>query len=149
MPRYAGYRRAITPSTTNDNWTITAGSGIYVKVKEVSFGGLATSSTAMNTRVARSSGQTGSGTAGNTEKLHPGHATKRAGYITTFATTQPSLESGDLFAMAWNAHGGAIRMLLAPGDEFFLVGAATELCISCRNASGTGDSNYGCVWEEE
>jgi hypothetical protein len=149
MPQYSGSVLTITPSTTDDNWTITAGTGIYVKVKEVSMGGQATTSTAMSTRIARSSGQTGSSSAGNTEKLHPGHATKRAGFVLTFATTQPTLEAGDLFAPAWNAHGGSIRYLAAPGDEFVLVGAATELCISCRNSVGTATSNYGVIWMEE
>ena len=148
MSKYGGYVRSITPATNDDNWTIAAGASEMAAVLEVSWGGEATTSTAMHTRTARSSGQTGSATLGNTEVLHPyGTATCPVRFITTFATTQPVLESGDLFATSWNCHGGVIRWLAAPGEEFILIGAATELCISNRNSVGTGTSSYGIVYD--
>ena len=149
MPRIGGSNKlAITPSTTDDNYALAAGASEQAAVLEVSWGGEATTSTAMHTRTARSSGQTGAATLGNTEVIHPyGTATSPVRFVTTFATTQATLENGDLFAMSWNAHGGVVRWLAAPGEEFILIGAATELCISNRNSVGTGVSSYGCVFD--
>jgi hypothetical protein len=140
---------SLTPSLTDDNWNLRAGAAKSGKILEVWFGGQATTSTGMQTRVARASGQTGSATAGNVEKLHPNAAGNGMGFATTFATTQPTLEAGNLFATSWNAHGGVVRWLAAPGEEFVLIGAATELTIACRNSVGTAVSDYGCVWEED
>lgn len=147
--RYQGVVRGITPSTTDDNWTLAAGASELAVVTTVHWGGEVTTSTAVQTRVARSSGQTGNATLGNTERLHPyDPATNLVRFVTTFATTQPTLEAGDLFAESWNAHGGVLRVRLDPGEEFVLIGAATELCVSCRNAVGTPASTYGVFWAE-
>lgn len=145
---YSGVVRSITPSTTDDNWALAAGASEQAAIKEVHWGGEATTSTAMHTRVARSSGQAGSTTTGNVEKIHPYSAANSVSFATTFATTQPTLEAGDLFAVSWNCHGGVVRWLAAPDEEFILIGAATELCVSCRNSVGTGVSSYGVVWQE-
>ena len=146
MSRYSGAVRSITPSTSDDNWTLDAASGESGKVQEVSFGGEATTSTAMHTRTARSGSESGAGTAGNVAKLHPNAATNLIAFNTTYATTQPTLDAGDLFTMSWNAHGGVIRWLAAPGEEFVLIGAAL---ISNRNSVGTATSSYGVIWEED
>lgn len=69
--KYSGVVRSITPATTDDNWALAAGASEQAAVIEVWMGGEATTSTAMHTRSARSSGQTGATTAGNVEKLHP------------------------------------------------------------------------------
>ena len=149
MARYSGVVRSITPSTTDDNWVLAAGASESCKVNEVHWGGEVTTSTAMHTRVARSSGQTGNTTAGSVAKIHPNSVTNVVSFGTTFATTQPTLDAGDLFAESWNAHGGVVRWLAAPGEEFVLLGAATELCLSCRNSVGTATSSYGTIWEED
>lgn len=149
MARYGGYVRSITPSTSDDNWGLTAGSSKSGKVIEVSWGGELTTSTAAQTRVTRSSGQTGATTTGNVEKLHPNSPTNGLAFETTFATTQPTLDNGDLFTTSWNFHGGVVRWLAAPGEEFVIIGAATETVISCRNSVGTSTSSYGTVWEED
>ena len=151
MARYSGVVRSIaTPSTTDDNWGITAGASKSGKILEVHWGGEMTTSTAMCTRVARSSGQTGATTTGNVAKLHPNAPTNGLAFETTFATTQPTLDAGDLFTESWNAHGGVVRWLAAPGEEFVIIGAATETVISCRNTVGTsGVSTYGTIWEED
>lgn len=149
MARYSGVVRSITPSTSDDNWFLTAGANESGKVLEVHWGGEATTSTAMHTRVARASGQAGSATTGNVAKLHPNSPTNLLTFGTTFATTQPTLDAGDLFAESWNAHGGVVRWLAAPGEEFVIIGAATETVISCRNTVGTATSTYGTIWEED
>jgi hypothetical protein len=149
MSKYAGSLLSITPATNDDNWTVRGGASKSGKIIDLTFGGEATSSTAMCTRVARSSGQTGSASLGATEKLHPNSPAAGLGFSGTFATTQPPLETGSLFATSWNAHGGVVRWLAAPGEEFVLIGATTELCISCRNSVGVGVSSYVVIWEED
>lgn len=149
MARYSGVVRSITPNLSDDNWTLSAGADEFARVMEVHWGGEATTSTAMHTRVARSSGAAGAGTAGNVAKLGPNAPTATVDFFTTYATTQPTLDAGDLFAESWNAHGGVVRWLAAPGEEFILIGSSTAKTISCRNAVGTGVSTYGTIWEEE
>jgi hypothetical protein len=149
MARYSGGVRSITPSTTDDNWTLSPAASESGKIIEVHWGGEVTTTTAMCTRVARSSGAAGAGTAGNTAKLHPNSPTALIDFFTTYATTQPTLDAGDLFAESWNAHGGVVRWLAAPGEEFVMIGAATPPTISCRNSVGTGASTYGTIWEED
>ena len=149
MARYAAAVKSITASTTDDNWALTAGASKSGKILEVSWGGEATTSTAMCTRTARSSGQTGTTTAVTQAKLHPNSPTSGLVVASTFATTQPTLDGGDLFAISWNDHGGVVRWLAAPGEEFVIIGAATETVISNRNSVGTGTSSYGLIWEDD
>jgi hypothetical protein len=143
MARYTGSRRSITPSLTNDNWFLQSGTSTSGRILEVSWGGEGTTSTAMCTRVARSSSYSGNASTGNVAKIHPIHVTNTIVYGTTHATTQATLDAGDLFLASWNSHGGVIRWLAAPGEEFVIIGAATATVISCRNSVGTGTSSYG------
>jgi hypothetical protein len=149
MAIYAGGVRSITPSTTDDNWALTAGASKSGKIIEVSWGGEATTSTAMCTRVARGSGQTGNTTAITNAKKHPNSPSSGLVLGSTFATTQPTLDAGDLFATSWNAHGGVIRWLAAPDEEFVIIGASTETVICNRNSVGTATSSYHTVWSED
>ena len=149
MGLYSGVVRSITPSLTDDNWFLTAGANESGAVREVHWGGQAEVTTAMHTRVARASGQAGAATAGNVAKLHPNSPTNLMTFGTTFATTQPTLDAGDLFAESWNAHGGVVRWLADPGEEFVIIGAATEPVIACRNAVGVAVSTYGVIWGED
>lgn len=144
MAKYSGVRRSITPNTSNDNWTLVAGANESAKVIEFHWGGETTTSTAMNTRIARSaSGTTPSN--GNVAKLHPNHVTNVIDFVASWSA-QPTPDSGDLWCQSWNAHGGVVRWLAAPGEEFVLLASAN---ISCRNANGTATSTYGVIWEED
>lgn len=143
MAKYQGERRSITPNTSNDNWALDAGSGEYAHVYDINWGGELTTSTAMQTRVARSSSGTSATTVAGT-KIHPGSPTNLVDFCTAWSG-QPTLGTLSLFSTSWNAHGGVVRILLPPGGEFILVGAAH---ISCRNTTGTGTSSYGVSWEE-
>lgn len=149
MAMYSGVVRSITPSTTDDNWGLTAGASESAKILEVHWGGESTTTTAMNTRVARSSGQAGAATAGNVAKLHPNSPTNLLTFETTFLTTQPTLDAGDLWTESWNSHGGVVRWLASPGEEMIIIGAVTETVISCRNSVGVGVSTYGTIWNED
>ena len=146
---YSGAVRSITPSTSDDNWFLAAGSNESGKVKHVHWSGELTTTTAMQTRVARGSGQSGAITSGSVAKHHPNSPTNLINFGTTFATTQPTLDAGDLFTASWNAHGGVVQWFASPGEEFVLIGAATETLICCRNSVGTGTSTYGVSWAED
>lgn len=150
MAVYTGAVRSITPATNDDNWFLTAGASESLRVLAVTFSGEATSSTAMHTRHARSSGQSGAATAGNVAKAHPNSPTNVCTFGTTFATTQPTLDAGDLLAESWNAHGGLMYWHAgAPDEEWVIIGAATEPVISCRNSVGTATSSYQVTWRED
>lgn len=151
MSRYGGGVRSISGSTTDDHWALTAGANKSAKILEVSWGGEMTTSTSIATRVARSSGQTGATTAITSAKLHPNAPTAGLVLGSTFATTQPTLDGGDLFATSWNGHGGVVRWLAAPGEEFVIIGAATETVISCRNSAQSAAPTMSAhtIWEED
>lgn len=139
----------ITPTTSVANYILesTSTTQIYA-IQEVSMGGELTSSTAMRTRIARDSAVgTGSRTPGNVQRLDQTvtSAGNAAFFSTTYASTQPTIVAGALAAFSWNANGGYIRWLAAPGEEFMLTGANS---IECRADLGTGQSSYGVTWTE-
>lgn len=146
---YSGSVISITPSTTDDNWTLDAVSAGIGKLKEVTAGGQATTSTAMQTRVARANGEAGGQTAGNVANLEgQGVPSNDIDLVTTYATTQPTLAAGDLVSEGWNAHGGIFRWLADPEEEIWLITGQTLDLISCRNSAGVGTSTYTCKWTE-
>jgi len=148
---YTGSAEGITPSTSDDNWTLDAVSAGVGEVTEVYWGGETTTSTAMRTRVARSSGEGTSPTALNVAKLAGTDTpTNQIDLVATYtAGNQPTLASGSLLAMGWNAHGGMFRWVAGPREGFFLIsGITAEDLISCRNAAGVGQSTYGVHWKE-
>ena len=146
---YTGTVEGITPATNDDNWTLDFVSAGVGMVKEIYWGGETTSSTAMRTRVARSNGEAGAQTGGNTAKPDGANTpSAQIDFVTTYASTQPTLEAGSLFAMGWNAHGGMIRWQKNMRDGFFMITGETLDLISCRNGTGTGQSTYGVEWEE-
>jgi hypothetical protein len=58
--------------------------------------------------------------------------------------------AGALFGTSWNAHGGVVRWLAAPGEEFNIYDAgATTSSIECRQDVGTATSSYATIWEEK
>lgn len=140
---YAGMVSSITPSTSDDNWTLDdTGNSAMAYIKEFWWGGEATSSTAMHTKVARSGSAAGAGTAGDVQQVDEGSETNRVAFYTTYATTQPTLDPGALWAISWNANGGTVRWAHAVG--FRLVNET----VSCRNSVGTATSSYGVHWQE-
>jgi hypothetical protein len=150
MAVYTGAVRSITPSTSDDNWAFAAGASKSLRVLAVMASGEATTSTAMHTRHARASGQTGATTTGNVEKAHPNSPANGIAFATTFATTQPTLEAGDLLTFSWNAHGGIMYWHSgSPDEEWVLIGAATNLCLVSRNTVGTAASSYLATWRED
>jgi len=131
------------------NWCLesTSTTQIYA-IQEVTMGGELTSSTAMRTRVIRDSAVgTGARTAGNVQRMDQTvtSAGNAAFFSTVYASSVPTPVAGALGTFSWNANGGYIRWLAAPGQEFLLTGANS---IECRADIGTGQSSYGVLWTE-
>lgn len=150
MSKYGGFLSGVSPSVGVANWILETVSGVELKVMEVSWGGETTTSTAMRTRIARDSAVgTGSRTAGNVQKLNNHSPANQGFFSTTYATLQPTIVAGALFGTSWNAHGGVIRWLAAPGEEFQIYdAAAANASLECRADAGTATSSYHVVWEE-
>jgi len=155
MARYSGVMKEITPILTDDNWALDAATvGDYAKIIEVHWGGFITTSTAMTTRVARPTTGGITPVPGVAAVLSPFHtAANKVEFIKGPAgwTTEPVLATNeaDLFAESWNAHGGVVRWLAAPGEEFVVTNGLLQEGISCRNLNGIAASTYGTIWEED
>jgi len=149
MAVYTGNDAGITPATTDDNWTLDAVATETGQILEVGWGGEATASTAMRTRLARGSGAAATPVVGTPGKRHPNSVANLIAFTTGW-TTQPTIDAvpQDLIPVqSWNAHGGVVRWLAAPGEEIVMIGG-TNVYICCRNAIGVGVSSYGVTWDE-
>ena len=147
MAKYAGAVLGATPVAAVANWVLEQVASKSGRIIEFSWGGEATTSTAMRTRIAKDSAVgTGARTAGNVQKTKTFAPANGVFFSTTYATTQPTISAGALWGTSWNAHGGVVRWLAAPGEEFELVGAES---IECRQDVGVGVSSYGLLWEED
>jgi len=149
MALYTGTNLNRTPDTTSDEWTLDAASGEVGALYFVEAGGQGSSSAAMRTRWATSSGAAGALSAlSSILKTDPIQQalTNLIAFGRPYATTQPTLDAGDWYAESWNAHGGLVRYQAAvPGDELIIIGPKT---VSCRTVSGTAASSYICKWRE-
>lgn len=144
MSVYTGLEQK-TVVLAEDNFGLDAAAGESGRILEVGWGGEVTTSTAMRTRLARSSGGTVP-VAGDVQKRNPNSVAN----IIEFAdgwTVQPTLDAGSLIPVAsWNAHGGTVRWLAAPGEEIIILGAEQ---ISCREALGAIAASFGATWDED
>ena len=140
-----------TPSVGAANWVLESTSTTQlVRAEEFSMGGELTSSTAMRTRIARDS-VVGAGTrtaitvGGKFDGSYIASPGNAAFISSTYGTTQPTIVAGALLPFSWNANGGFIRWLAAPGEEIIMT---TATSIEARADIGTGQSSYGLVWSE-
>lgn len=151
MATYSGFVAGLTPTAGVANWVLEAVSGVSGSIKEVSWGGEVTTSTAMRTRIARDSAVgTGSRTAGNVQKGNMHSPANGIFFSTTYGTTQPTVVAGALFGTSWNAHGGVVRWLADPTEVFGIYDAsAANASLECRADVGTATSSYGVTWAED
>lgn len=122
-----------------------------VQIIELFMGGEATSSTVNEMEVARDStvGATLSfGAGGYAAALSPNYTKQAAAFNT--ATTKPQKSATlHLLSPAFNAFGGVVRWVAAPGEELIMVGASASFGeISLTSASGTGKLSSTIIWEE-
>lgn len=151
MAKYSGFNAGTTPTAGVALLVLETVSTVLAKVLEVTFGGEVTTSTAMRTRVARDSAVgTGARTTANIQKIRF-HSPANAGFLSTiYATLTPTIVTGALWGTSWNAHGGVVRWLAAPGEEFDVYDAgATTASLEVRADVGTATSSYSLIWEED
>ncbi len=153
MAKFSGYNSNSTPviNANNNNLSLMGTAALRATVQETTFGGGASSSTPMETQWQRTS------TAGTTPPAAASIArldqtiTSSLGNLATLTAnaawaTGPTKVAGALFGCAWNAYGGVVRWLAAPGEEWDL--CLTVNGIVCAQIVGTGTSTYHVVWTE-
>lgn len=131
-----------TPTAVADTSTMTANGAGFIQggsatqrtnILEVYAGGLATSSAPTPLVLARDTtvGVTSItlGTNGKDTPLDAASAALAAPVVTAFsATTMPQRSAtAGLLTLAYNAFGGVVRWLAAPGEEISIVGASQPL----------------------
>lgn len=119
------------------------------RVNEVFIGGEATSSTVNRMALRRNSTNAATPGAGVPAPLNPLSAASAAqGYPT--ATTGPTIAStGHLLNLAFNAFGGVIRWVAAPGQEIYITTAtAPNSELTLDSISGTGTVSTHIIFEE-
>ncbi len=142
-PVYSGVRNGIALSTTVDLFTLTTAATAQARILEILIGGEATAS-AVNRVLIQIS--TGGATPTNVtmEKFN-----SRSPAATTLFrsawTTQPTLSGSAIITLAFNAFGGVVRWVAAPGEEIYLVNGEQ---LSCRSGSGTSTVSSTVVVEE-
>ena len=149
MPQFSGLVQTLTPSATDDNWTLDAILDEYGEIVKTFFAGEETASAVIAGRVARvTTAGAGSGTAGNVQNFHPHSAASTISFNTTYATSQPVLTGGAIIPYTFNAHAGVIDEYTDPNFRPQIIGLEN---VSCRNDVGTSaaeQSTYGVVWAE-
>ena len=142
MPIYTAFQPK-TNVITDDLLALDAAAGEDGAVMEFSIGGEVTTSTAGRVRLSRSSGGTVP-VAADVQQRHPNSPGPRIQAVDSW-TAQPTLDAGALFGTGWNAHGGVIRWLAAPGEEFEVVGAEQ---LSLRDELAAVNLSGTLIWLE-
>jgi YD repeat-containing protein len=155
MPTFSGGNGAFTPATTNDNWTLEAvGTGVFLKVVEIGWGGRLTTSTGYRTRWTRpTAAGTGARTAITIAVGQPNYVTAAGLLTSTYASTQPTLAAdpaGNLWAQDWNAQGGVGVIAFPLANPWWVSTGVLQASLSCRNIAGVdaSGSSYHVTWEE-
>jgi hypothetical protein len=152
MAKFSAYNSNSTPvvNTSYNNLNLMGSAALRATVQEVSWGGGASSSTPMETACVRTStAGTAAPPTANVQRLDQTltSAGNTAGcYANASWTAGPTRVAGALFGAAWNAYGGVVRWLAAPGEEWDL--ALTTNGIVMAQIVGVGTSTYGLVWTE-
>jgi hypothetical protein len=153
MAKFSAYNSNSTPvvNAANNNLNLMGTTAIRATIQETTWGGGASSSTPMETAWQRTSSAGATPPAAATvARLDQTLTSSLGNVMTAYANaawgTGPTKVTGALFGTAWNAYGGAIRWLAAPGEEWDL--ALTTNGIVCAAVVGTGVSTYHAVWTE-
>jgi len=156
VPTYSSVGVADTSNFTDAQYIAIQGGAAAARtaISEVYVGGQATSSAPQYILVARDStvgatGLTGVRTAA-LDASAAGNTTPTIAFSTT--TTKPQRSATlSLLNLSFNAFGGIVRWVAAPGSELFLVGATAslgEISISAAAASTTGPVGTHAIYEQ-
>lgn len=150
MPQFTASRGAVagvTSAATTDLIVFEAGANRLAKIIEVGWGGEQTTSTAMRTRLAQAS-TAGTSITGTVDVLKQSPATDpTAAFTVGTSSTSPTYAAGNLIPFSsWNSHGGVVRWLANPGEEFLLIQAVTAgKQVALRNEVGVATITCGLV----
>lgn len=148
MPIYNAYAPGFTPTAASTSLGITSSATTIDRIIEWFLGGEATSSTVNRMGVARSTVVGTTPVAVTPALLNPRSAAAGAAAFSTF-TTQPTFAAVPLATLAFNAFGGVVRWVAAPGEEMYVVGGtAADTQISLRSISGAGVMSADVKFEE-
>ena len=143
MARYGAGANNITPTAGNDNITIIGAAAGNFNTIDVLVGGLGTASAVGVVAIQRTS----TGTTAVAMTLNPmsisspavsGNITGAAMTLSTAAWTNQPTAGVVLLYLPVNNNGGVVRWLAAPGEEIYVLGAATTNNLSLRQTTGTG-----------
>lgn len=146
MWTFGGDFQVGTPVLGTPNITLESVANTFGLILEWGFGGEVTTSSLMRTGVHRAVEGIGARTDVVEGIFQEGSATSALFLSSAFNTTQPAVEGGPLWQRSWNAHGGVVRWLAAPGQEPTLLGVAS--IVLENTGQGVAASNYGFVWGE-
>jgi hypothetical protein len=141
-PVYSIVNAGVALSTTADNLTFQAASAGQGRILELIIGGEATASAVNRLSVQRAGTSITSNTAITPEKFNS--RSPAAAGVYGKAGTQ-SLVGNPMLTLAFNAFGGFIRWVAAPGEEIYYVNSEV---VSVRSASGTSTVSSTGIFEE-
>lgn len=141
-PVYAITKAGTALSTTADALTFQAAASGQARILEIIIGGEATSS-AVNRVAIQRAGTSITGNSAQTPEKFNSRSPAAAG--TYGSTGTQSLSGNPMLTLAFNAFGGFIRWVAAPGEELYFVNSEV---ISIRSLSGTSTCSHTGIFEE-
>lgn len=141
-PVYSIINSGAALSTTGDNLTCQAASAGQGRILEIIIGGEATSSAVNRVFVNRAGTSITANSAITPEKFNSRSPAAAGTYGK--AGTQ-ALVGNPMIILAFNAFGGFIRWVAAPGEELYYVNSEV---ISMRSSSGTSTVSSTIIFEE-
>jgi len=141
-PVYSIIRAGAALSTTADHIAFQAASAGEIRILELIIGGEATASAVNRVSVQRAGTTYTGGTAIPPEKFNTRSPAAAGAY--KHSATQ-ALVGNPVLSLAFNAFGGFIRWVAAPGEELYCVNSEI---VSVRSASGTSVCSSTGIFEE-
>jgi len=139
MPMYNVANGGFTPTAASVSLSVTSTSTSMDRIVEWFLGGEATSSTVNRMAIARSTAVGTTPTAVTPSLLNPRSAAANFTAASAFTGGQPTFATVALATLAFNAFGGVVRWVAAPGEEMYVIGStAGDTQITLRSVSGAG-----------
>jgi hypothetical protein len=148
MSLYVAAREGATPVAGEVLLALTTAVDEFAALKEIAVSGEATSSAVNRMAVRRSTSEGTTPTAQTPAKMTPWAQAALTAAATTFSA-EPTTATVAAWTYAFNAFGGVVRWIAAPGQEIVIAGATSgNMELSLESSSGTGLVSCQLVWEE-